>query len=77
MTMKSTNSIREKLEEYSLRINRKIQALTLERKLPYERLSNGIQLKDLVVLTIKYLDDGNEKLFKECILELNKKGIKV
>ncbi|MGY6545046.1 hypothetical protein [Arthrospiribacter ruber] len=46
------------------------------RKLPFERLSKGRQLKELVTMAINAIDQGNEKQLNEYLNELMNHGLK-
>ncbi|TVP48898.1 MAG: hypothetical protein EA341_10155 [Mongoliibacter sp.] len=66
------------MEDIRKRIESKIQRIVFtHQKLPFERLSKGRRLKELVIITIKTLDDGGENAVNKYIIELKKTKIQI
>lgn len=75
---KSKQEIREELVILEERIRLKIRNITVtHQQLPYDRLRKGRRLKELCLLAISYLDEGNEMKMQECLHELRTSGIKI
>lgn len=70
--------LKNHLIDLEARIQAKIRHICLtNRKLPFERLSKGRQLKETVRQTIKYLDEGNHERVAEYIENLGSRGVKI
>lgn len=79
-TVNETN--KEDLKNYLIDLETRIQAkirhiCLTNRKLPFERLSKGRQLKETVRQTIKYLDEGKYKKVAEYIENLSSRGVQI
>ncbi len=62
--------LREELVTLEVRIRMKIKRICLTNlKLPYERLSAGRRLKELCLLAISSLDDGDAIKLAACFRE--------
>lgn len=73
----NTLALRSELEKMKFRISTKITHIAMtHRKLPFERLSKGRQLKELVTMAINAIDQGNEKLLNKYMNELINRGLK-
>lgn len=73
----NTEALRIELEKTKVRISTKINHIVMtHRKLPFERLSKGRQLKELVTMAINAIDQGNEKQLNEYLNELMNHGLK-
>lgn len=46
-------------------------------KLPYERLAAGRHLKELCLLVISYLDQGDDIKLQDCLRSLRERGINI
>ncbi|SIT13426.1 hypothetical protein [Belliella pelovolcani] len=79
--MKNDNQInkerlRAELSTLESRIQAKIIHLCLSnKKLPFERLSKGRQLKDSIRQTIQYLDQGEFEKVELYLKELSSQGL--
>ncbi|GHB44280.1 hypothetical protein [Mongoliitalea lutea] len=72
------NPLKEELEALKIRIENKIRTLVFtQKKLPFERLAKGRQLKELVIMAIKAIDDGDQKALNEYIEELKSRSIEI
>ena len=70
--------LREELVTLEERIRIKIRRICLTNlKLPYERLSVGRRLKELCLLAISSIDEGNEITLAACLRELRGKGVSI
>lgn len=70
--------LREELVTLEGRIRMKIRRICVTNlKLPYERLAAGRRLKELCLLAISSLDDGNEIKLAGCLMELRERGMPI
>lgn len=70
--------LREELVTLEGRIRRKIRRICVTNlKLPYERLAAGRRLKELCLLAISALDDGDSIKLAECLRELRERGMPI
>ncbi|PRY90549.1 hypothetical protein [Mongoliibacter ruber] len=71
-------ALRKELVEIRDRISAKITNIVFtNQKLPFDRLSNGRQLKELVIISINAIDQGKDKELNDYIRELKKRGIQI
>ena len=69
--------LRVELEDLKSRISSKITHLVLtHKKLPFERLSKGRQLKELVIMAINEIDHKDGEKLNKYMVELIKQGLK-
>lgn len=69
--------LREELEDIKSRISANITHIAMtHRKLPFERLSKGRQLKELVTIAINAFDQGKDEQLNELMIELINRGLK-
>lgn len=70
--------LKSELEGLKLRIEAKVRNITLtHQKLPFERLSKGRKLKELVIMALDALAKGDDLKVNEYIRELRKMKIKL
>ncbi len=70
--------LREELVTLEERIRMKIRRIcSTNLKLPYERLAAGRCLKELCLLAIASIDNGDEITLAACLRELREKGINI
>ena len=70
--------LREDLVILEERIRMKIRRICLTNlKLPYERLAAGRRLKELCLLAISSLDDGDDINLAACLRELRERGMPI
>lgn len=70
--------LREELVTLEERIRMKIRRIcSTNLKLPYERLAAGRCLKELCLLAIASIDNGDEITLATCLRELREKGISI
>ncbi len=70
--------LREEFVTLEERIRMKIRRICATNlKLPYERLSAGRHLKELCLLAIASIDNGDEITLAACMWELREKGINI
>lgn len=68
--------LRIELELLKFRIEEKIRNIVFtNNRLPFERLSKGRRLKELVIVAIDALNKDDQLKLNECIKELKNKGI--
>ncbi len=78
LTSEERTVLRKELVVLEERIRAKILKITLtHRKLPYDRLAKGRNLKECCLFAIEYLDAGNDDKLQDFLLELRKSGIKI
>jgi hypothetical protein len=76
--IKDKGALKSELEDLKLRIETKIRKITLtHQKLPFERLSKGRKLKELVIMTLDALNKGDDLKVNEYIRELREREIKI
>ena len=70
--------LREELVILEERIRIKIRRICLTNlKLPYERLAAGRHLKELCLMAISSLDEGDKIALSACLRELREKGVHI
>jgi hypothetical protein len=76
--IENKEELRAKLELLKLRIEGKIQNIVFtHKKLPFDRLSKGRRLKELVIMALAALYNDDQLKLDEYIRELREKGIKI
>lgn len=76
--IENKEALRAELEFLKLRIEGKIRNIVFtQKKLPFERLSKGRRLKELVIMALAALDKGDELKVNDYIRELREKGVDV
>ncbi len=65
------------LNELKINIETKIKKLYTLRKLPHGRITRGVELLRLVEKTILHTDKFEKSEVQECLMELEKQGVKV
>ena len=69
--------LRNELENLKYRISYKITHLVFtHKKLPFERLSKGRQLKEVVIMAINEIDHKNDEKLNKYMVELINRGLK-
>lgn len=69
--------LRKELEDIRSRISAKITHIAMtHKKLPFERLSKGRRLKELVTMAINAIDQEKEEELNEYMIELINRGVK-
>lgn len=72
------DGLKAELELLKMRIEGKIRKIVFtQKKLPFERLSKGRRMKELVIMALGALDKGDDLKVNEYIRELKNMGIKI
>ncbi|SEG35865.1 hypothetical protein [Algoriphagus boritolerans] len=78
LTNEERAALRAELVVLEARIRAKILKITwTNQKLPYDRLAKGRRLKELVLLAIRFLDEGRMVDLGLCVRELPNAVIKL
>jgi hypothetical protein len=76
--IENKEELRAELELLKIRIEGKIQNIVFtHKKLPFDRLSKGRRLKELVIMALTALYNDDQLKLDEYIRELREKGIKI
>ena len=76
--IENKEQLRVGLELLKIRIEEKIRNIVFSNKrLPFERLSKGRRMKELVIMALASLKNDDQLKLNECIRELRDMGIKI